>query len=557
MPPSAFSTTIGRRSDRFITVGIDEETRDEIGPLPTGRGVLGELISHPGPLRIDDVSAHAHSYGFPAGHPPMTTFLGVPIVVAGEPFGNLYLTEKHGGEGFTEADEEAVVLLAAFTGVAIDHARRFTRSESRRVDLQHTVEALDASMQIARALGGETDVDAILQLVAKRGRALVSARTLLIEHRREGRLIVAVGAGELPSGLIGREVDPQDSVAGAAMRSGRTLRLEDEPNQARFERHGLGALGLHATRRPRRPARVSRASPTECSSRSTAPRAGRYSPTDDQRLLEAFAASAALAVATAESVTAERQSQRLAAAEEERARWARELHDETLQSLASLRLGLATALKSDDPAPAIAAARAAVAQLETDIENLRSLITDLRPAALDQLGAGTAISALADRARLSGLDVDVSIDLAFEEGREPTRHRPEVETAIYRITQEALTNARKHGASQRAIVEIAEDATSVRVTVRDDGRGFDPHERTDGFGLLGMQERAQLLGGTLEIDTTPGGGTTVTAVLPIGRRAEQTGFGPRLQPRARIRRLIRRASAHPAPSVVARSHWAA
>ncbi len=119
----------------------------------------------------------------------------------------------------------------------------------------------------------------------------------------------------------------------------------------------------------------------------------------------------------------------------------------------------------------------------------------------------------------------MSIDLAFEDGRAPARPRPEVETAIYRITQEALTNARMHGAARRAIVEIAEDATSVRVTVRDDGRGFDPHERTDGFGLLGMQERAQLLGGALEIDTTPGGGTTVTAVLPIGRRAEQTDSG--------------------------------
>ena len=148
------------------------------------------------------------------------------------------------------------MLLADFAGVAIDHARRFTRSETRRVDLQHTVEALDASMQISRALGGETDVDAILQLVAKRARALVSARTVLIEHSRDGHLVVAVGAGEFSPDLVGQEIDPHDSVAGAAMRSARTLRLEDEPNQARFERHGLGALGFHATRRPRRAARV-------------------------------------------------------------------------------------------------------------------------------------------------------------------------------------------------------------------------------------------------------------------------------------------------------------
>ena len=162
-----------------------------------------------------------------------------------------------------------------------------------------------------------------------------------------------------------------------------------------------------------------------------------------------------------------------------------------------------------------------MAQLETDIANLRSLITDLRPAALDQLGPGPAISALAERAQLTGLDVDVHVDLAYEEGREQTRHVPEVETAIYRIAQEALTNARKHGGATRAIVEIVEDTTAVRVTVRDDGSGFDPNSRTDGFGLLGMQERAQLLGGTLNVDSSPGQGTTITAVLPVTRRRQE------------------------------------
>ena len=148
--------------ERFITAGVDEETRAKIGALPMGRGVLGTLIQHPVPLRIAEVGAHPHSYGFPPEHPPMRTFLGVPVLVAGRPFGNLYLTEKRGGGEFTEQDEQTVGLLAQFAGVAIDHARRYSPLDARHTELQRTVEALDATMQIARALGGETDLDAIL-----------------------------------------------------------------------------------------------------------------------------------------------------------------------------------------------------------------------------------------------------------------------------------------------------------------------------------------------------------------------------------------------------------
>ena len=166
---------------RFITTGVDESTHREIGSAPTGRGVLGELIRDPRPLRVASVADHPRSYGFPAGHPPMGSFLGVPVMVAGEPFGNLYLTEKHGGGEFTAADERALVGLAEFAGIAIDHARRYSGLEARRDELEQTVDALGAMVEISRAIGGQTDLALILTLVAKRGRALVSARALVIE----------------------------------------------------------------------------------------------------------------------------------------------------------------------------------------------------------------------------------------------------------------------------------------------------------------------------------------------------------------------------------------
>jgi signal transduction histidine kinase len=504
---------------QFLTLGIDQETRRRIGPRPTGRGVLGELIQNPAPLRLADAGMHPHSYGFPVGHPPMTSFLGVPIVVAGEPFGNLYLTDKRDGAQFSQDDEEAVLLLAEFAGVAIDHARRYSGSEKQRAELQRTVNALDATIQIARALGGQTDLGAILELVAKRGRALVSARALIIELCQGEELTVAAGAGELPPNLIGQRVDLKGTVASAALRSRQSQRLTDELNRSRFEQHGLGHLGLHASDGLVVPLIFRNDAYGVLVAVDQLDQDG-FTP-EQQRLLEAFGTSAATAVATAQSAAEERDRQRLAATEAERSRWARELHDETLQGLGNLRLVLATAQRTGELEAIAAANLRAIGQLELDIANLRALIAELRPAALDQLGTEAAIQALVERLTRNGLDVDVSIDLAYEQGRETARHRPELETAMYRIVQEALTNATKHGRAGRAFVELIEDDHNVRITVRDDGEGFDPTTKTDGFGLLGMRERAELLQGTVSVDSNPGRGATVTAVLPARRRGPE------------------------------------
>ncbi len=512
----------------FLTRGIDEDTHAAIGALPRGRGVLGALISEPAPLRLADVGGHPRSYGFPAGHPPMHTFLGVPILVGGTPFGNLYLTEKADGAQFSAADEQAVEVLAEFTGVAIDHARRYTGASERREELERTVAALEATAQIARAVGGETDLEVILELVAKRGRALVSARALLIELKQRSELVIAAGAGELPGGLIGRCVALEDTVASHAMRTGRAQRLQDELNRARFEDHGLGQLGVSADGGLAVPL-IFRGRTHGVLLALDRLNDGPAFSTEDERLLEAFAASAASAVATAQSIASERQRQRLAAAEGERRHWARELHDETLQSLSALRIGLSAAGRSDRPEALAGAVHLAIDQLEEAITNLRALITDLRPAALDELGVQAALEGLAERTGRHGLEVDLSVEFACEQGRESTRHAPELETAIYRIVQEALTNACKHGEAKRAAVEIREEAATVHLSVRDDGKGFDPDGETDGFGLLGMRERVELLGGELQIDSARGRGAVVTASIPVERWTGERSVGEQTQ----------------------------
>jgi len=507
----------GGKLARFVTVGVDEEEKLGIGPLPTGHGVLGELIRSPEPLRLADVSGHHRAYGFPAGHPQMRSFLGVPIFIGGRAYGNLYLTEKEGADRFTEADEDAVVLLAEFAGLAIDHARRYASSEASRRTLERNVAALDATVTIARTLAAETRLDTILDLVAKRGRALVSARTLAIELQQGPQLVVVAAAGELPPGLVGARIDAESSVAGAALRALRPERLETGVNRVRYAESGLGRHGLDAEAGLVVPLTLRGRSYGALVAVDRQSEGPEFS-VEDEELLEAFAASAATAVATAQLFDAARRRDRLAAGEAERARWARELHDETLQGLAALRMSLA-AMEGAEPVAAQELIQQAIADVEAETEKLRSLIADLRPAALDQLGIAAAIESLADRTESPGLEVKTRIDLSFEAGRVEDRHDEELETAIYRIAQEALNNAVKHARASMVVIEVVDDDDrgEVRVSVEDDGDGFGPVSEDSGFGLKGMRERVELLGGAIDVRSSRGEGTKIDAVVPSGR----------------------------------------
>jgi signal transduction histidine kinase len=216
-------------------------------------------------------------------------------------------------------------------------------------------------------------------------------------------------------------------------------------------------------------------------------------------------------VATARSVAAARLRLSLDAADQARARWARELHDETLQGLTGVRMVLSAGAARADPAALQAAADTADAHLGEEVRKLRDLIAELRPAALDDLGLRPAIESLVQRqAQLGGFTPQVTVELSAHD-----RLPPDTETAIYRIAQEALSNAVKHAAARRVTVRVARRSDGVEVEVTDDGRGFDPHAATEGFGLPGMRERAVLAGGRLSVVSQDGGPTSVAAVLPL------------------------------------------
>jgi signal transduction histidine kinase len=236
---------------------------------------------------------------------------------------------------------------------------------------------------------------------------------------------------------------------------------------------------------------------------------------EDERLMRAFAGSAATALATAQTVEEEQLRMSIASADQERSRWARELHDETLQGLGALQVILTTALNQEGAEPVRKAAGLAVQQLETQIAELQGLIPELRPAALDDIGLEPALRSLFERTlEAHGVRVTPEIDLGLEAGRSATRLEPEIEGTVYRLVQEALSNTAKHADTDRATVRIIEHDGQVSIEVRDEGRGFSLTDPRRGFGLLGMRERVELTGGALEVDSRHGAGTRVSATLP-------------------------------------------
>jgi len=508
--------------ERFLTIGVDDETRRTIGDEPRGRGVLGELIANPTPLRLADVGHHPRSYGFPAAHPPMHSFLGVPVVIRGRAWGNLYLTEKPGGGEFTESDEEAAVVLADWAAIAIENARLYERSEQRRHEIEQAFRELEATRDVAVAIGGEVSLEPLLELITKRGRALVGARTLMIMLREGDDLVVATAAGRVAPAASGR-IAIRESVYGEVLERRCSERISDVGSRLRIPAAEFGVED------PQTALLVPMVHRGEALGILAAFDHGEeHDPFNahDERMLRTFAANAATAVALARSVESERLRTSLAAADSERGRWARELHDETLQGLGALRVLLSSALRRDDPELTRRAMAGAIEQIEREIANLRALISELRPAALDELGLGPALETLLDRHREhEGLEINAHLALPTA-SQEAARLGDQLEMAVYRLVQEAMTNVVKHADARTASVEVSEADGHLLVEVRDDGSGFDPSLPVEGFGLTGMRERVSQVGGELRI-TSSAQGTIVSATVPLPAVAVR---GPALAP---------------------------
>ena len=437
----------------------------------------------------------------------MRSFLGVPILLRGEAYGNLYLTEKQGG--FDSDDEEALVVLAEWAAIAIENARAYSLMQGRREELERAVASFEATSEIAQALAGETDLDHVLELIVKRGRALTDARAMVVMLEQGSELVVAALAGDLGDALLGERIPIANSISGHVLRSGKPERLADAPSRLRFAlaKQTQAQTGLFVPLRFRGRALGVLAGFDRL-------REGPQFSGRDEQLLSAFAASAAAAVATAQDVAAQALQRSIAAAEQERTRWARELHDETLQELAALKLMLATVRIAKDADERAAQLKHAADRIDLAVRALRNMITDLRPPVLDEYGLQPALAALA--ARMQAVS-ELTVDLQLELGDESGRLAPAVEDTIYRVIQEALANVVKHSRATRAHVRVQRADETVQLSVSDEGNGFAVDGETSGFGLLGMRERLALVDGTISIESAAGEGTTVRAAIPARR----------------------------------------
>jgi signal transduction histidine kinase len=493
----------GSRLERFLTHGVDDETHAAIGTLPSGRGILGVLIREATPLRLHDLDEDPRSVGFPPGHPPMHTFLGVPILLRGVAYGNLYLTEKAGGADFDDEDEELVTLLAGHAAVAVENARLYEASTRWSRQLQSLNE-------VGNALATETDLGRLLELVAERLRELLEARVVLVllpGGDDELRAAAAsVSEGELPAGFAVRR---SASKAGVVLERRRSERVDDVIADPEVDQEATRRLGARTGLWVPLVVRDRVIGVIEAHDK-VGVTDGRFSD-DDLRLAETFASRASVAVDLSQRVARDALKGVVAAQELERRRLARELHDETGQALTSILLGLKPledALEGQPAAGAVAALRELVV---TALQDVRRLAVELRPKLLDDFGLAAALERLTETfAAQTGIRVDFRS--ALPEGRLPA----EVETALYRVVQESLTNVVKHAHARRVSILVTRKEGAVVAVIEDDGSGFDPDRtREDGFGITGMRERLALFDGRLEIESSERGGTTIVAEVPL------------------------------------------
>src|SRR5436190_6213022 len=360
----------------------------------------------------------------------------------------------------------------------------------------------------------------LLRLMADRGLALLDADTLLILIEERGELRVAACRGQATASL--RIAPVERSALGTLYKSGES-RSFDRPRGE--EAAWLHELGLEARAALIEPLSMEgQGGGMVIALRSSAGFRG-----PDREALGAFALSVAQRLAAERSVEIERLRYGMEARERERTRWAREIHDESIQGMGALRMKLASARDHDDPQALHETVEAVLEGLGHEIDGLRHLITGLRPAALDDLGLAAALQALARRAQaIDGLDVSTQIELAGAAGGDEDGRRldAELESTIYRVVQEALTNVSRHADASRALVSISERDGELIASVTDDGKGMPGAERLGprgdglegGFGMSGMRERAELVGGELDFAPAPGGGTTVRLRVALAGR---------------------------------------
>jgi len=479
----------------FITTGVTAEQRAAIGHIPVGRGILGVLIDDATPLRLHDIAEDPRSVGFPPNHPPMHSFLGAPVTARGQVYGNLYLTEKQGGEDFDADDEQALTLLAAQAGVAIENAHLYEDAHDR-------AQRLEAIRAITTAILAGTHTEGLLALVVRHARELAGAdlATLALPVD-DDRLAVEAADGLLAEQLQGTVFPAEGSVTGEVIRTGKAVLLADATVDDHLVqpivRAGVGpAVFIPLAVRGRTLGTL-----TVANAKGGRPLREAAIP-----LVEIFAEQAAVAI---EYGRLQRELQRLALLED-RERIAKELHDGAIQALFAVGMGLQGSAGLAASEELRSRLQDAVEEVDRVIRDLRNYIFGLRPGILADRQLDQALQRLCEEFQertgvvaIAEIDPQVAAELASQAGD------------VVQLAREALSNVSRHAEAATCRVSLYRAETGWVLEVDDDGQGFNPARTTGtGQGLHNLRERAERLGGRAEIHSIPGEGTRVRVTIP-------------------------------------------
>jgi signal transduction histidine kinase len=484
---------------QFISIGIDDETRAAIGHLPKGLGILGLLITDARPLRLADIHDHPNSAGFPPNHPPMRSFLGVPVTVHGEIFGNLYLTDKTSAEVFSDIDEELVLGLASAAGIAIQNARLYEEARRRQAEL-------GALQDIANALLGGVDSYEILGMVAGGARELVGADLATISVPSTGNTLmtIQVADGVHKETLLGQTFDRADSITGYVLDTGDALALVDASTDPRV----LEPLVKLGTMGPAIVVPLGWSGPggdalgalSVARTLGAEPFAAR-----DVVVVSHFAAQAGVVIQREHS----RQDRHRLELLEDEERIARDLHDTVIQRLFATGLSLqgATRLIVDDEAKR--RVESAIDDLDLTVRHIRTVIFDV---------AAPRLAAESIRSRVLALARDAARPLGFEphvvfQGPVDTQISDDITDDLLATLREALSNVARHAHARVVHVDLTVDRDAV-LRVKDDGIGMRPAAEQGGRGVGNMRARAERHGGSLTLMAGSDGGTVMEWRVP-------------------------------------------
>jgi signal transduction histidine kinase len=485
-----------RRLSRFITVGIDADSRRLIGDLPHGRGVLGLLIDEPRAIRLHDLAAHPASYGFPAGHPPMHSFLGVPVLIRGVVYGNLYLTEKRGGGDFTATDEQIVLALATAAGLAVQNANLYEQARLRQ-------RWLEASSDITTRLLGGDSPDQVFPRLVSAVRELAAADTAFLALPvGDGTLRVALadGAG---ADLLQDSILPERSLSAQVMSDGRSVAVADARTDPRIYQGVIESAGAG----PGMFVPLGSAD-SAVGTLVVTHRVGGATFTEDTiQLIASFAGQATIAL----RLGAAAQDRERLAVLGDRDRIARDLHDLVIQRLFATGMSLEGALRGMEPPATANRVQKAVDDLDDTIKEIRTTIFALQsPAPAAGEGLRTSILHAAHAAAPTlGFEPHVTFD-----GPVDTLVPQPVGEQMLAVLREALSNAARHAKATTVAVCVTADPRRVTLAVQDDGVGLPADSRRS--GLDNLAQRARDLGGTCDARAVgDGAGAVVTWSVPL------------------------------------------